>query len=138
MFEFNDFLQIYSRPSDRVKGASALYHQKHGGFELEGPYPDKVVQDLEDYFQAAEELSKTADKALTAGNPSSFEQLATQAGQGQSLDRIQEILGVKGTTLLLTARAAQRGVDLASLVHDVQTQAYLNTAAALNKELIDI
>ncbi|MCZ2207915.1 hypothetical protein, partial [Cylindrospermopsis raciborskii] len=135
---FKDLLTIYSRPTDIVKGAIALYHQKHGGFELEGPYPDKVVQDLEDYFQAAEALTKTADKAITAGNPSSFEQLATQAGQGQSLDRIQEILGVKGTTLLLTARAAQRGVDLASLVHDVQTQAYLNTAAALNKELIDI
>jgi len=138
MFEFSDLLTIYNRPQEMVRGAIALYHQKHGGFDIGGPYPDKVVQDLEDYFQAAEALTQTADKALTAGNPASFEQLAAQSGQGQSLDRVTEILGVKGTTLLLTARAAQRGVDLASLVHDVQTQAYLNTIAQLNQELAEI
>lgn len=138
MFNLNELKDLYSESEETILRAIALYHEKHGGFDLQGPYyPDNLAQDLEDFFQAARSLSTTADRALTAGNPSSFEHLATQAGQGQSLDKIQELLGVKGTTLVLTARAAQRGVDLASLVHDVQVQAYLNTAAQLNKELVE-
>ena len=138
MFNIHELKDLYSESEEIIRRAIALYHQKHGGFDLDGPYyPDNLAQDLDDYFQAARNLAVTADRALTAGTPSSFEQLAAQAGQGQSLEKIQEVLGVKGTTLVLTARAVQRGVDLASLVHDATVQAYLNTSAQLNQELVE-
>lgn len=139
MFNIHELKDLYSESETVIRRAIALYHEKHGGgFDIDGPYyPDNLAQDLEDFFQAARNLAGTADRALTAGTPSNFEQLATQAGQGQSLEKIQEVLGVKGTTLVLTARAAQRGVDLASLVHDVTVQAYLNTSAQLNQELVE-